>query len=271
MCRWLLLGFVFLAFDASANRCLENWACWDVRKIDGQYQFWVRNLKPYVFTASIDVKATNLRSQKGIKSRFEETLVVPGNTEALMLTLEPVSSGRRVDYTDIFYWTPGDMGARASESEKYVAPFAAGENYPLVQGFGGGWSHRGASKYAVDFAMPIGTAVHAARSGVVVRVVEHHNRGGSDRRYAKYANYIVILHDDGTTGEYYHLKQNGSSVAVDEVIDAGQLIGYSGNTGFSSLPHLHFAVYRPQPMGDYESLPFKFADNVATQRNWWRW
>jgi murein DD-endopeptidase MepM/ murein hydrolase activator NlpD len=48
------------------------------------------------------------------------------------------------------------------------------------------------------------------------------------------------------------------AVALGEQGKAGQKIGYSGNTGFSSLPHLHFAVYHAKPFGKYQSLPFSF-------------
>ena len=68
----------------------------------------------------------------------------------------------------------------------------------------------------------------------------------------------MILHADQTTGEYYHLSKSGVVVSIGEKVEAGQKIAYSGNTGFSSLPHLHFAVYRAQPFGKYQSLPFTF-------------
>jgi len=106
--------------------------------------------------------------------------------------------------------------------------------------------------------MPVGTAVHAARAGVVIDLVEKHSRGGASRKYAKYANYVVVMHDDQTTGEYYHLSKDGVVVTIGESVQAGQQIGYSGNTGFSSLPHLHFAVYKAQSLGQYQSLPFTF-------------
>jgi len=69
----------------------------------------------------------------------------------------------------------------------------------------------------------------------------------------------VILHDDGTTGEYFHLKRNGVLVRTNQRIEQGNLIGYSGNTGHTTTPHLHFAVYRPGSWGKFESLPFRFA------------
>lgn len=271
MCRfaWLALFCIWSLSDVvQAEKCIQDWACWEVRETGNRLEFWARNLKPHVFTASLQIRAKNLKKGSFVRSSYEAVEVIPGYEERLLITLYPTTSLDAASYRDIFYWTPGDMHAEPDDQILYVAPFAEGESYSLVQGFGGGWSHRGASKYAVDFAMPIGTAVHAAREGTVVQVVSNHSKGGSDRRFAKYANYIVILHADGTTGEYYHLMKDGAVVEVDQAAKAGDLIGYSGNTGFSSLPHLHFAVYRPQPMGDYESLPFEFEAGLATRRNW---
>ncbi len=267
----LVVALVLHGFSAPAfaEKCLEDWACWEVREIGDRFEFWVRNLKPYVFTASLEVRTRHLRSESKQSNRFEVTEVIPGESSQLVLTLFATRSSRDVWYQDIFYWLPGDADAEHDDTIRYLAPFAPDESYPLVQGFGGGFSHSGGSRYAVDFAMPVGTRVHAARDGTVVETVSHHDRGGSDRRYAPFANYIVVLHEDGTTGEYYHLKQGGVLVEVDQVIKAGDLIGISGNTGFSSLPHLHFAVYRPKPMGEFESLPFRFVDGVATRRRWW--
>lgn len=266
--------FVLLSFSnpATAEQCLQDWACWEVRRQDDRYEFWVTNKRPYIFTASLEVGARNLRSEAGEQSSFKAVGVLPGNSEKLLLTLYPTKSHREARYWDLFFWTPGDLNAVHDDDYLYTAPFAPGETYPLVQGFGGGWSHSGASKYAVDFAMPIGTAVHAARAGIVVQVVSHNDKNGMDRSFAKYANYVMVLHEDGTTGEYYHLKKDGVEVEVDQVVKAGDLLGYSGNTGFSSLPHLHFAVYRPRPMGNFESIPFEFKAGLETRRNWFdRW
>jgi murein DD-endopeptidase MepM/ murein hydrolase activator NlpD len=121
----------------------------------------------------------------------------------------------------------------------YDLPFKSGEQFRVVQGYGGQFSHR--NKAALDFAMPVGTPVLAARPEVIYSYKDNSSEGGPFPGYQSKANYILILHDDGSFGCYWHLKQNGVVVKKGKV-EKGQLIGYSGGTGFVIRPHLHFAV-----------------------------
>lgn len=140
----------------------------------------------------------------------------------------------------------------------YSLPYASNKSYRVLQGFGSRFSHTGLEEFAIDIDMPVGTPVHAARDGVVAEVEESHDRGCWDDGCGDYANFIVILHGDGTTGEYYHLKKDGSAVAVGDTVTQGQKIGYSGNTGHTTMPHLHFAVYCADVRGNIQSIPVRF-------------
>ncbi len=157
-------------------------------------------------------------------------------------------------------WTVGVLNAKHNDDTIYAPPLQPLDQYRIVQGFNGGFSHRGRSRYALDFAAPVGTPILAARSGIVIDTKDDGKKGGASSRFAKYANFVVILHDDGTTGEYYHLKYKGVAVTRGQTVQQGQLIGYTGNTGFSSLPHLHFGIYYAQYHGGYQSVPFKLSD-----------
>jgi len=85
----------------------------------------------------------------------------------------------------------------------------------------------------VDIATPTGTAIHAAASGqVIVSTVGGWNRG--------YGNYIVVQHPNGTQTLYAHTSRN--IVSRGETVYQGQVIGYVGNTGKSTGPHLHFEI-----------------------------
>lgn len=124
-------------------------------------------------------------------------------------------------------------------------PFSAGTSVTLSQTFHGGFSHQEAQAYAIDFPVAEGTPVVAARSGVVVAARSDSNVGCGDPSCANDANYVVIDHGDGSLARYYHLQQGGVSVAVGEMVCRGEEIGRSGNTGFSTGPHLHFEVVNP--------------------------
>ena len=156
-------------------------------------------------------------------------------------------------------WTIGDEDAvQHDDDHLYRLPYADNASYRVIQGFSSRFSHTGNEQYAVDFKMAVGTPVHAARGGIVAHVVESNDKGCWEDGCGEFANFIVVMHDDGTTGEYYHLQQNGALVDVGERVAAGQHIGFSGNTGHTALPHLHFAVYRATRGARSQSIPISF-------------
>ncbi|MGH8050010.1 MAG: M23 family metallopeptidase [Arenimonas sp.] len=138
---------------------------------------------------------------------------------------------------------PGDPHAIPDEVT-YSLPIDENSRWELGQEFNGEYSHHDEqNRYAVDFIVPIGTPVLAARPGVVMETIANYEGGGQNaKRYAARANFIRILHDDGSMALYAHLKENGILVNTGQRVGLGEPIGYSGNTGFSSGPHLHFAL-----------------------------
>lgn len=123
----------------------------------------------------------------------------------------------------------------------YDLPYREGSSHKVVQGYGGRFSHK--YKAALDFEMPEGTPVYAARGGWIYSYKDDSDAGGPFSKYHRKANYIIIRHSDGSFGCYWHLRKNGVVVKKGKV-SRGQLIGYSGRTGFVLRPHLHFAVKR---------------------------
>lgn len=85
----------------------------------------------------------------------------------------------------------------------------------------------------MDFGVPIGTPVLAARDGKIIAV-------GNNGRY-QYGKYVLIEHDNNLVTIYGHLSRQ--SISVGTTVRTGDIIGYSGNTGYSFGPHLHFSVY----------------------------
>jgi hypothetical protein len=135
-------------------------------------------------------------------------------------------------------------------------PLPEGEEGVFSQTFHGYLSHNGSSRYAVDLPMPEGTVIAAARAGRVSAIKEDSDSGCGNASCASDGNFVRIDHGDGTDAIYYHLQHNGALVEVGETVCAGQHIGLSGNTGFSTGPHLHFAV--SDPTG--QTLPLRFEE-----------
>jgi murein DD-endopeptidase MepM/ murein hydrolase activator NlpD len=123
----------------------------------------------------------------------------------------------------------------------YNLPFEKGTKHRVVQGYGGLFSHKNIA--AIDFEMPEGTPVYAAREGTIYSYKDNSNEGGPFSTYKNKANYIVIKHEDESFGCYWHLKKDGV-FAKKGMVAKEQLIGYSGATGFTLRPHLHFSVKR---------------------------
>ncbi len=147
----------------------------------------------------------------------------------------------------------------------YGLPFLKGKRYKVLQGQNSNFTHKGDfSRYAIDFKMKTGEKVCAIREGLVIKVKEHFNKGGKNKKYRDLANLIIIAHKDGTFAQYVHLKKDGAIVSEGETVKKGQVIGYSGNTGMSTEPHLHFAVYKPTKNG-FVSIPY-ILDSIPTQR-----
>jgi murein DD-endopeptidase MepM/ murein hydrolase activator NlpD len=140
----------------------------------------------------------------------------------------------------------------------YRAPFAVGETFTVTQAYPDRITHvTPDSAYAVDFALPDGTPVYAAREGMVINVRHDSFRGAPVPAMLDQANVIEILHDDGTIGVYAHLHWDSIRVHIGQRVARGEYIANSGNTGFTTGPHLHFAVWRNAGGADV-SIPVQF-------------
>jgi murein DD-endopeptidase MepM/ murein hydrolase activator NlpD len=151
---------------------------------------------------------------------------------------------------------PGNPAAQA-EDVAYHLPF---DTAPLRvdQAPQGHFSHDDEeNRDAVDFALPEGTLVLAAREGTVMQIQDGFRGNGQDReRDGGRANFVRVLHSDGSMALYGHLQAAGMRVRRGQAVQAGQPLGLSGNSGFSSAPHLHFVVQVNRGMG-LRSVPVR--------------
>ncbi|MGW2258869.1 M23 family metallopeptidase [Streptomyces sp. NPDC001780] len=137
--------------------------------------------------------------------------------------------------------------AAAKKAASWTDPV---KKYALSASFGRGgnmWAHKHSGQ---DFAVPVGTPVHAAHQGTVVKAGPN---GAGDG--PAYGNAIVIKHKDGTYSQYAHLSQ--IDVSVGQQVKTDQKIALSGNTGNSSGPHLHFEIRTTPNYGSaVDPVPF---------------
>lgn len=89
--------------------------------------------------------------------------------------------------------------------------------------------HRG-----IDLAMDLNEPIRSIRSGFIERIADFGNVSGGKMIFVKW--------DDGKTAVYGHLNQYADSIKVGQHVEAGDLLGYAGSTGFSTGVHLHFAI-----------------------------
>ncbi len=189
----------------------------------------------------------------------ELSWVVPAATTEALLELDLLSDGRAPALAYEFQYVIGDPNAAHRPESAYRAPFAIASDYRITQAYPDVNTHNTLdSFYAVDFAMPIGTDIFAARAGIVFATAADNYTSGLDpERDGPAANVVQILHDDGTYAVYAHLNWNSIRVRPGDRVARGEYIADSGNTGFSSGPHLHFAVIRNVGMRA-ESVPVRF-------------
>ncbi len=202
------------------------------------------------------VEAENIHSEPPLPARF----VIPPFGEMKTVDLRPARPRQKWSYRYHYRFVFGDPGAVHRPEGDYLPPFAQEKSFWISQAFHGKYSHYfPGSKYAVDFPMPEGTKICAARGGIIMDISNDFFSGGTDASYSERANLIRILHDDGSMAVYAHLKLESARFPLGKRVSAGEFIAESGNTGFSTGPHLHFVIQKNSGM-NLISLPFTFAD-----------
>ena len=133
-------------------------------------------------------------------------------------------------------------GGRVKPDTSYVyyLPYPKGSKHLLIQAYNSKMSHT--KELSLDFKMKPGSKICAARDGVVIATKGDSDVGGLKDEYLSQGNHIIIRHSDGSTAMYWHLQKDGILVNVGDTVKQGQHIGYSGSTGYSAFPHLHFQV-----------------------------
>lgn len=186
--------------------------------------------------------------------------------------VNPVVIGTRSDttliYNAITEFDPNirfssRLGSLRKEIQPVVLEFPFPENmeYRVLQGNNTDFTHNTDwSRYAIDFDLKTNDIITSASDGYVVGVVDKYEFGGEGPEWKPFANYITVYEpESGIFIQYVHLVKNGSLVRVGDKIEAGQPIARSGNTGQSTIEHLHLNVLVPENSENgLRSVPIEF-------------
>ncbi|WP_027378068.1 M23 family metallopeptidase [Kaistella palustris] len=232
--------FLFLLF---CSLFLFSQQKWDVKfyneVVNREIAIFADNNEPMPISARFAFKLSNLTSTLP----NDEIVVIPPKTKRFPIA--ELKEIKRNAANSFSYTNSYNFGNALQESfdEDYIysLPFESGKTQSVYQGYNGKFSHQ--NEFALDFDLKEGSPVLAAREGIAVEVVDSNDRNCPDISCAKYNNKVLVMHSDGTFADYSHLKYHGAVVRKGDKVEKGQLLGYSGSTGFASGPHLHFAVF----------------------------
>lgn len=254
-----ILSLILLSLLATAAFAQPNVRMYYEQSSEG-FILYADNPEHCPVSVKLKLELTNYRAAGGPN----QVVVLPArsirtNVGSLNVADKSKASNFRYTYTTNF----GDHNLDKYTADfNYYLPYKKDTSHKVWQGYNGKFSHQGEN--ALDFVMPEGTDILAVRDGLVVKVVQENDITCKNRDCAKFNNYILIYHPDGTFAEYAHIRRNGAIVKVGEKVQVGQSIGYSGNVGFSSGPHLHLAIFM-QKLDKRITLTTRFLTGDGTQ------
>ncbi len=257
-----LLGLLLLllGLEAQARECQQDLLCIEVQEKERHLVFLMDNLSQLPLTVRLKVVSSGLKADRPLPVVVE----LDPDSRQQVLILTKIGNWQ---YRYWYNWSRGRASARHDDTARYRLPWSADKAYRLLQGWGGAFSHtQPHSFHAIDVAMPEGSDIRAARAGRVVQVREDSTEGCDQKRCLDKANFLVIEHEDGTLAEYFHLQYQGVLVEPGQQIKAGQLVARSGNTGFSTEPHLHFVVKTASKEAEPQSLPVRYLSDQGEQK-----
>ncbi len=224
--------------------------------VDGRPTYAIRNfLDGPVEVLMTMENSDNTRSEPNLPA----AVILAAGEDKTVLKVFPADPTKASSFKWQYSMVLGDPRSKPDPEALNHIPFPQGEAYWVSQGFNGEETHlEEQTQFAIDITMPEGTPVLATRNGVVMQMEDDSFEGGSRRqKFLSKANLIRLLHDDGTMSVYAHLKLDSAKVRQGQRVRAGDQIAESGNTGYSSGPHLHFVIQKNSG-GKLVSLPYSF-------------
>lgn len=193
------------------------------------------------------------------------TIDTNGASSGVLVAFRPIDPNMPSGVTGKYYWKYGGRQGSETANYNYSLPYRSAA-YPVIQGPHGSFSHQIGTQdsEAIDWAMPIGTRIYPARPGTVVAYRADCNDSAAYSSRNSEPNYLIIKHDDGTYAEYMHLKKDGILVRLGDRVNLNQPIALSGNSGYSTSPHLHFVVFYTLDGYSRRPIPVSFVTRGGT-------
>ncbi len=236
---WLLAGFSMLA-NVSSSDSTESLVDLEA-EVQGPARIYFAT-PTHPGQVEIELRLVDAVNVHAVPALPLRAVLGPGGRRRVVMLL-PKDPSLPSSYGLGMRAIPGRPLNRASvQPHRYTFPIPPQVRFEMGQGPGGPTHRQPQSRYAVDFDVPDGTPVVAARGGVVTDVVMNFTKGGLEPQYDGKANLVRIEHDDGTMALYVHLAPASAVVRIADRVVAGQPLARSGHTGYASGPHLHFVV-----------------------------
>lgn len=254
----LLVG-ICLALPASAS--IKDYPFrLDTRQSGREHVLSAINDGPAFITIAAQIQGSNVASDRD----WPMVDVIPPHSSRRLARVFAANPAEGYKFNTRYSHGFGNSKKTPDAEFRYRLPLGDGTKTVVGQAPGGEiTTHTGPdSLYAVDFSVAENTPVVAARDGTVIDVADNFTRGGEEADLLERANVVTLLHDDGSMASYVHLAPHSTKVKLGDKVSAGQMLAYSGNTGYSTGPHLHFAVtkatVRKNGVVASESIPTTF-------------
>ena len=267
MNKYLFIFILLISYNSFSQLNFKTY----FKKAENGFEFLADNNEYCPVSVEVDLELVNLSTSNG---NFK-TYVIPARTSGFVITTLKAIKAGAYKYNSKTRYNYGDFATKEKDTiavkkqdtvavEEYIynLPFKEGKKFKVSQGYNGTITHQ--KKNALDFLMPIGTDIYAAREGVVIKVVDHNTKTCVTKGCLEFNNFILIYHSDGTFSDYAHVDTNSANVKPGDKVAKGQLIAKSGNIGWSTGPHLHFEVFK-QEIIKRETLKTKFKINDGTE------
>ena len=245
-----LVGLSILVSVATVSVAEESPVRLNVQRETGVARIVAHNDGPLPITVRLELtEQVNLQLDQALPL----VVTVPARSEQTLLVVQRADRTLPWRYRYRWSWTEGVIEEqpevklaatfRPVARSDYTLPFLPGFAYQVAERLDDDPSHQ--DPRAIDWLIPAGTQVSAARGGTVARVA-----GGAE-------TMLQILHEDGTIGTYRGLQD--VRVRFGDPVETGELLGSIATAEVFGVAHLHFHVFRATREGTRTLVPLTFA------------